>query len=527
MDLKAVERSMATGTDRMWAIIEQVEKIPWHWVGLFTTIVLLIVSVLVKKIDSNSHILYYGGEYGAVGAALAQGRGFSDPFSMGSGPTAWVSPLLPAIIGIVFYFTSLKITVTYWILLFIKITSLGFGAGLIWAVLQKSGRGMASVCYLWMGILCYMYNLELFALYHDEWLIFLVISLAFWAWRQRTEFKGRIVLTVAFSAAALCNPILWGALFAVMLVFNREKFHVNDDMGESSLKKQRNQFARNSFRIAISVSILLIVGWTVRNGVQLKIFAPIKSNAGYELFQAQVTSRNGVPDSSTFAKHPIIFTSKEHQGYKILGETDFLRTRRDSAISRILADPSDFYRRIAQRFTNAFLFTASPLNTALVDSKIAVDDLERLHRAGFVEYRNDQTVWIDLDDPDKEIIQVLPSLGLANPQLVLDNWRSMSEGHYWYRFSWERIIRGSLIGGMPWVCLLMALWMRRRSESSPDILWAALFLFLYLMPYVLISHYMRYQVPLLGMQAILLTGGTVSLMRTIKQDRIRSTHPAS
>ena len=62
---------------------------------------MLIISILVKKIDSNSYIIYYGGEYGAVGAALAQGRGFSDPFSIGSGATAWVSPLLPAIIGIV------------------------------------------------------------------------------------------------------------------------------------------------------------------------------------------------------------------------------------------------------------------------------------------------------------------------------------------------------------------------------------------------------------------------------------------
>jgi len=104
--VKSVVRSVTKVTERILNILEQVEKIPWYWVGLFTSLVLLIISILVKKIDSNSYIIYYGGEYGAVGAALAQGRGFSDPFSIGSGATAWVSPLLPAIIGIIFYITS-------------------------------------------------------------------------------------------------------------------------------------------------------------------------------------------------------------------------------------------------------------------------------------------------------------------------------------------------------------------------------------------------------------------------------------
>ena len=389
---------------------------------------------------------------------------------------------------------------------------------MIWAVLQKNSRGFALVCYLWMGILCYIYSIELFSLYHDEWLIFLVINLAFWALYKRAELSGQIVLVVAFSAAALCNPILWGALFIVMLVFNSKACKYNDVPGECCSNKRKNLFAQNAVWIAVSISFLLIVGWTVRNWIQLEILAPVKSNAGYEIFQAQIASRNGVPDSSTFAKHPIILTSKEHQAYGALGETGFIRARRDMAIRSILADPIDFYRRVAQRFANAFLFTASPVNTSLVDSKICISDLERLRSAGFVAYRNNQIIWIDLDDPDKDLLKVLPSLGLANPQLAQDNWRSMSEGHYWYRFSWDRIIGGCLIGGMPWIALLIAILMRQRSELTPGIWWASLFLLLYLMPYVLISHYMRYQVPLLGMQAILLTAGTLALLRTLKKN---------
>ncbi|MCX5822790.1 MAG: hypothetical protein NTY86_04605 [Deltaproteobacteria bacterium] len=517
-------------------ILEQVEKIPWYWVGLFTSLLLLVISILVKKIDSNSYIIYYGGEYGAVAAALAQGRGFSDPFSIGSGATAWVSPLLPAIIGLIFYITSLKVTVAYWILLIIKIISLGFAAGLIWAVLQKSNRGFASVWYLWVGFLCYIHKYDLLYQYHDEWLIFLlirfhdewliflVISLAFWAWYKRAALGGQIALIVAFSAAALCNPILWETLFIVMLVFNRKAFKYNGESSECCLNKQKDLFAQYIFWIAVCVSFLLIVGWTVRNWIQLEMFAPIKSNAGYEIFQAQIASRNGVLDSSTFAYHPIIRASQEKQAYGALGETGFIRARRDMAIRSILADPIDYCRRVAQRFSNAFLFTVSPVNIALVDSRICSDDLERLRNAGFIVHYFSREMWIDLDDPDKDLIKVLPSLGLVNPQLAQDNWRLMSEGRYRYRFSWDRIIGGCLIGGMPWIALLIAILMRRRSELTPGIWWASLFLLLYLMPYVLISHYLRYQVPLLGMQAILLTAGTIALLRTLQQNQFSSTH---
>jgi hypothetical protein len=499
-------------------ILEQVEKIPWFWVGFFTSLVLLIISTFMKEIIPHSSNLYYGYEYGAVGGALAQGRGFSDPFSIGSGVTAWVSPLLPAIIGSVFYITNFNITGTYWILHSIKILSLGFGTGLMGSVLQKSNHGFAPVFYLWMGILYYLNSQELLPLYHDEWLIFLVISLAFWAWHHRASLSGQIVLVASLSAAALSNPILWGALFMVMLIFYKKTGEYNGESGKGGLKKQKVFFDRNPFWIAVSVSFLLILGWSARNWIQLGILAPIKSNSGYEIFQAQVTSRTGVLDYSIFAKHPITFTSKEHKAYAELGETAFIRTRNSMAIYRIWSDPADFCRRVARRFINTFLFTVTPVNIARVDSKINTTDLERLRSAGFVADRNRKNIWLDLDDPDRdrEIVKVLPSLGLANPQLALDDWRFLSAGYYRYRLSWGHLLRGCLIGGMPWVALLITILMGRRSELAPDIKWASLFLLFYLMPYVLISHYLRYQLPLMGMQAILLTAGTIALLRPLR-----------
>jgi hypothetical protein len=513
MTIKAVGHSTAKITEKIINILEHVEKIPWYWVSLFTSMALLIISIFVKNVIPYSNIVDYGGEYGNVGMALAQGRGFSDPFSINSGATAWVSPLLPVIIGIIFYITGLKITTTFWILHLIKIISLGLGVGLIWAVMQKSIRGFASVCYLWMGFLFYIHNSELLDVFHDQWLIFLIISLAFWAWYKRASFSGQVVLIIAFAAAAFCNLILWLALLIVMLIFNGKDIKHSSEFYKDRLKNKF--FARNSFWIAVSISLVLITGWTVRNWIQLEMFAPIKSNAGYEIFQTQLVSKKGLLSTSTFINHPYNPASKESQAYAALGETAFVNARRDMAINSILADPSDFCRRVAERFKNTFLFTISPFNFDDVDPRICIDDLERLRDAGLIGYFFNRKVWIYLDNPRQNVLNILPSLHLSNQPLVESNWRLTWARYSQYLFSWDRIIGGCFMSGIPWIALLIAILMRRRSKLSPCVWWAGIFLLLYLMPYVLISHYLRYQVPLLGMQAILLTAGTIAILRTL------------
>src|SRR6266850_3658804 len=52
-----------------------------------------------KTTDNN---FGFGWEMGRVGAALASGRGFSDPFGPPTGPTAWEPPLYPYLVAAVF-----------------------------------------------------------------------------------------------------------------------------------------------------------------------------------------------------------------------------------------------------------------------------------------------------------------------------------------------------------------------------------------------------------------------------------------
>src|SRR5580704_17919346 len=53
-----------------------------------------------KTTDNN---FGFGWEMGRIGAAIASGRGFSDPFDAATGPTAWEPPLYPYVIAGVFH----------------------------------------------------------------------------------------------------------------------------------------------------------------------------------------------------------------------------------------------------------------------------------------------------------------------------------------------------------------------------------------------------------------------------------------
>src|SRR5208282_1211586 len=44
----------------------------------------------------------FGWEMGRIGAAIASGHGFSDPFGVPTGPTAWEPPLYPYLVAGVF-----------------------------------------------------------------------------------------------------------------------------------------------------------------------------------------------------------------------------------------------------------------------------------------------------------------------------------------------------------------------------------------------------------------------------------------
>src|SRR3979490_1332563 len=58
-----------------------------------------IIVAHTYRFKSTENNFSFGWEMGRIGAAIASGHGFSNPFGAQTGPTAWVSPLYPYLIG--------------------------------------------------------------------------------------------------------------------------------------------------------------------------------------------------------------------------------------------------------------------------------------------------------------------------------------------------------------------------------------------------------------------------------------------
>src|SRR5271157_2409628 len=70
-------------------------------------------------------------EPGNVAAALAQGRGFSDPFDGGTGATAWVSPLPAWVEALVFLTLGVKTAASAKALLVLAVLGLALANALL------------------------------------------------------------------------------------------------------------------------------------------------------------------------------------------------------------------------------------------------------------------------------------------------------------------------------------------------------------------------------------------------------------
>src|SRR6266478_45436 len=76
---------------------------PAWMVGIaFTVRVLCIVVMHTYKVRTTESNFGFGWEMGRIGASLASGHGFSNPFQYPTGPTAWEPPLTPFLIAEVF-----------------------------------------------------------------------------------------------------------------------------------------------------------------------------------------------------------------------------------------------------------------------------------------------------------------------------------------------------------------------------------------------------------------------------------------
>ncbi len=292
----------------------------------------------------------FGWEVGRIGRSLALGRGFADPFiPTGTGPTAWLPPLYPLIIGAIFRVFGVYTQVSGWVLLAINSV---FGAATVPAIYEIAVRCFGGGEYSQRGRKIALWSAWIWALYPATmqysvrwiWETSLTTLLLAWALvvtlRLRgigEEWKG---LTDGGWGLWIWLGLLWG-LIGLSNATPLLLFPVCVVWLIAGVRDRRRAIAGAVF--AGVVFLACLAPWTWRNWRVFHSFIPIRGNLGAELWV-----HNG-PEDNGFPRGIVVFSQPELRSYVSMGEVAYVRERGDWAKAYIRSRPGRFLRLSLER----------------------------------------------------------------------------------------------------------------------------------------------------------------------------------
>jgi hypothetical protein len=281
--------------------------------------------------NMNGHL---GAEYFNIAKALAAGEGFANPFPGRTGPTAWMTPVLPTFEAALLWFFGGDRDGVIAVVVLIQVLTLIATGILVLAVGRRTtnvGAVLATAVFL-AGVVGDFH--AWFQYTHDCWLVLLALDLlvAALVWREPLGSRATAIgWGLVGGLCALVSPVVgfvWGA---------------------ATLRLGIRAGARSGFAVAAAVAVAVVAPWTVRNAVVLGRLIPVKSNAAYELYQSQCLTPDGLIRYSTWGQHPYHGGNREWHEYRELGEAAFVDHKREQFWTAVRADPQGFLDRVADR----------------------------------------------------------------------------------------------------------------------------------------------------------------------------------
>ena len=296
-----------------------------------------------QRILSSVPFLY---EPGNIAYSVAVGKGFSSPFRVDTGPTAWASPVYPLLVAGVFRlfgtysFHSFLVTV----LLNILFSSLAC-VPIFFAGKQIGGLGVATGS-AWL------------------WAVFPNAIIIPFEWIWDTCLSALLAATILWMTLAVVDSqrrrdwcgygLLWGislmtnASLASLLPF------LLGWMAYRVRRKEHLWLARPA--LAAGVLVLCCVPWTIRNYIVFHSFVPLRSVLGLQLWLGNNDQyRNQFPGWL----HPID-NQAEREKYIHMGEFAYMQEKKHEAIQWMLAHPGKVLALSARRFLGVWTGSLTP-----------------------------------------------------------------------------------------------------------------------------------------------------------------------
>jgi len=126
-------------------------------------------------------------------------------------------------------------------------------------------------------------------------------------------------------------------------------------------------FRKNLKRLWISgaVAFLCVLPWMARNQIVFGTFVPIKANAGFEAWQANVLDEDGVLDRSSTRPHPNVGGEEHRRQIREIGEVAYCRQLGAQFSTWVRTNPTEYLQKIFNRIERS---TIAFQNTHFVSS---------------------------------------------------------------------------------------------------------------------------------------------------------------
>lgn len=319
-------RNQKGGLQRWWARA----RTSFSWMVAFALLLRLGLILLnhtyrFKPVDND---FSFGFEMGRIGRAIASGRGFSDPFTLPTGPTAWEPPLYPYLIAGVFRLTGIYTHLSAFILLSINSLFSALTAIPIFLIARKCFSEKVAVWTAWM------------------WAV--LPSVMFWSTRWVWETSlAALLLTVIFwvtlrleDAEGTGPWIGFGLLWGVAALTNTSLLSFLPASGLWVWYRRANARRRSLSGVVLAMIFFsaTLAPWLVRNYEVFGKFIFVRSNFGAELRLGNGPDANGMWMQWLHPSQNVL----EMRRYQQLGEIEYVATRKREAI--------DFIRQSYGRF---------------------------------------------------------------------------------------------------------------------------------------------------------------------------------
>ena len=267
---------------------------------------------------------HLGGENYNIARALADGRGFSDPFGERTGPTAWMPPLLPGLMALILIVTQSRAALATTVFV-LSVGCWAWGGAVVYTLARRYGQRISPL----LAVAFYVvwvcaFNYWTLRMTHDVWLgaagtVLLMSATCGLLAKRRVSPWGWGLLGGFLSLVSPALAFGWACIVAFSLLGNIGK--------------------RRTWGLAILVAVAAALPWTIRNEVVFHRLIPTKSNFFYDAYQANYAPGEGVWDDRTTIDHPLSSQAARFT-YASMGETAFLDHYKQMFLDAAADDPA-------------------------------------------------------------------------------------------------------------------------------------------------------------------------------------------